>query len=157
MDVLDDVKLGKLMKRRGARAGCLPGGNLVSVRWVVGLGGAVRGLTKNVFAALDYSVPKALGVSAMVLLGITWPAIGIAVGPPGARLLCAGTLVCMVWSLRAATQTPGLSPLFGLGFPIAAAIFVYIVSRSMFRTLRQGGVSWRGTLYPLAELKKGLI
>lgn len=157
MEVLDDVKLGKLMKVKGARQDCLPSGGLVRVRWVVGLSGAVRGLTKNVFAALDYSVMKALAVSVMVLAGITWPAIGVFIGPPGARLLCAATLGCMVWSLRCAHQTPGLPPLYGLGFPAAAVLFVYILFRSMIRTRLQGGVVWRGTHYPLAQLRKGLI
>src|SRR5262249_24395273 len=112
---------------------------------------------KNVFAALDYSPLKATVVSLMILAGIAWPAAGLFVGPPGARLLCAATLACMVWSLGSAIQTPGLSPLYGLGFPLAAFLCVYIVFRSMIRTWRQGGVVWRGTLYPLAELRKGLI
>jgi hypothetical protein len=117
----------------------------------------VRGLTKNVFAALDYSPLKAIAVSSMILLGITWPAIGVFLGPAGARLLCAATLLCMVFSLRAAIQTPDVSPLYGLGFPAASVLLVYIVFRSMIRTWRQDGVVWRGTHYPLAELRKGLV
>jgi hypothetical protein len=157
MEVLDDVKLGKLMKMKGARQDCLPSGGLVRVRWVIGLGGAVRGLTKNVFAALDYDPLKVVGVSLLVLAGVTWPAIGLFVGPPGPRLLCAATLACMVWSLGAAIQTPDVSPLYGLGFPLAAVIFVYIAFRSMAAAWRQGGVVWRGTHYPLADLRKGLF
>jgi len=157
MEVLDDVKLGKLMKESGARQDCLPSGGLVRVRWVVGLGGAVRGLTKNVFAALDYSPLKVAAASLMILAGVTWPAVGLFVGPFGPRLLCAATLACMVWSLQCAIQTPGLSPLYGLGFPLAAVLFVYIAFRSMTVACRRGGVVWRGTHYPLAELRKGLI
>ena len=157
MEVLDDVKLGKLMKERGARQDCLPSGGLVRVRWVVGLGGAVRGLTKNVFAALDYSPLKVTAVSLMILAGVTWPAIGLFVGPPGPRLLCAATLACMVWSLRSAIQTPGLSPLYGLGFPVAAVIFVYIAFRSMAAAWLHGGVVWRGTHYALSDLRRGLV
>jgi len=157
MEVLDDVKLGKILKESGAKPDCIPGGGLVEVRWVVGLGGAVRGLTKNVFAALDYSPLKVAGASLLVLAGVTWPAIGLFAGPPAARLLCAATLACMVWSLHAAIQTPDLSPLYGLGFPLAALIFVYIAFRSMLAAWKHGGVVWRGTLYPLSELRKGLV
>jgi len=157
MEILDDVKLGKLLKQRGARQDCVAAGALVRVRWVEGVGGAVRGLTKNLFAALHYSVLRSVAGSLLLLAGVAWPAVGLFVGPAGARLLCAGTLACMVLAIRAATQTPGLSRLYGLGFPIAAVVFVYIVARSTIHTLRQGGVVWRGTLYPLAELRRGVV
>ena len=157
LEVLDDVKLGKLMKRSGARQDCLPSGGMVRVRWVVGLGGAVTGLTKNVYAALAYSPLRVFLASLMILAGITWPALGLFFGPTGARLLCAAAVFCMVVSLKCAIQTPGLSAIYGLGFPLASVIFVYILCRSMITTLVQGGVVWRGTLYPLRDLKKGLI
>jgi hypothetical protein len=38
--------------------------------------------------------------------------------------------------------------------PFGALLFVYAMLRSAFLTLRQGGVIWRGTLYPLAELRR---
>jgi hypothetical protein len=38
--------------------------------------------------------------------------------------------------------------------PMAAVLMIYALFRSMMTTLRQGGVVWRGTFYPLAELKK---
>jgi hypothetical protein len=45
---------------------------------------------------------------------------------------------------------------FGL-HPIGTAIFIYTILRSTFVTLWRGSVTWRGTTYPLAELKKGLV
>jgi hypothetical protein len=32
-----------------------------------------------------------------------------------------------------------------------------MVLRSMIVTLRQGGVTWRGTFYKLSDLKKGVV
>ena len=50
-----------------------------------------------------------------------------------------------------------VSPLYGLTHPLGAVIFIYMVLRSMFITLRQGGVVWRGTFYPLDKLRRGIV
>jgi zinc transporter ZupT len=51
----------------------------------------------------------------------------------------------------------GLDPWLGPMFPFSAAFMVYVMLRSMVVTLRQGGIRWRGTFYPLAELKKNRL
>jgi hypothetical protein len=38
--------------------------------------------------------------------------------------------------------------------PFAASLFMYALVRSMLTTLVQGGVIWRGTFYPLADLRR---
>jgi hypothetical protein len=39
-------------------------------------------------------------------------------------------------------------------FPVSAALIAYSILRSSITTLKQGGVTWRGTFYPLADLRK---
>jgi hypothetical protein len=41
--------------------------------------------------------------------------------------------------------------------PVSTTLFVYITLRSMVLTLSRGGVVWRGTFYPLEELRKGMV
>ena len=41
--------------------------------------------------------------------------------------------------------------------PISSVLFVHIMLRSMILTLARGGVVWRGTFYPLADLRKGMV
>jgi hypothetical protein len=41
--------------------------------------------------------------------------------------------------------------------PVSTALFVYIMLRSMTLTLANGGVVWRGTFYPLEELRRGMV
>ena len=41
-----------------------------------------------------------------------------------------------------------------LFFPFGALVFVFTLLRSTLITLKRGGVIWRGTFYPLAELRK---
>jgi hypothetical protein len=38
-----------------------------------------------------------------------------------------------------------------------AAIFVWILWRATFITLRDGGITWRGNRYPLAALKANRV
>jgi hypothetical protein len=41
--------------------------------------------------------------------------------------------------------------------PVSSVLFVYIMLRSMSLTLARGGVVWRGTFYPLEELRRGMV
>ena len=50
-----------------------------------------------------------------------------------------------------------ISPLYALTQPVGALFFCYMVLRSTVVTLWQGGVTWRGTFYPLEKLKKGVV
>jgi hypothetical protein len=50
-----------------------------------------------------------------------------------------------------------VSPLYALTHPIGALLFCYMIVRSVAVTLWQGGVMWRGTFYPLKELKRGVV
>jgi hypothetical protein len=51
-------------------------------------------------------------------------------------------------------NTPSI---FAFTYPIGALIFVWMIIRSAFVTLRQGGIIWRGTFYPLEELRRGVV
>ncbi len=157
MDVADDMKLGKILKRSGARCNVMMAGGCVSVRWVVGLRGIVVGLTKNMFGGMDYNPVKAIaGILGIFLLAV-WPAIGLFVGPTAGRIFCMIAIFNMVYAAFRAAPKRGANPLYGLGFPIAGLIVIYIILRSMWFTYRQGGIIWRGTLYPLDELRKGVV
>jgi len=49
------------------------------------------------------------------------------------------------------------SPVYALTHPAGAVLFGYMLLRSAVVTMKQGGVVWRGTFYPLKELRKGLV
>jgi hypothetical protein len=50
-----------------------------------------------------------------------------------------------------------VSPLYALTHPVGALLFCYMLLRSTTVTLWHGGVTWRGTFYPLKELKRGVV
>ena len=47
----------------------------------------------------------------------------------------------------------GVRRWYGLGFPLATLLFLYILWRATLLTLWRDGIDWRGTHYSLAELK----
>jgi hypothetical protein len=42
-------------------------------------------------------------------------------------------------------------------YPVISVIFCWIVLRAMVLNLSQGGITWRGTFYPLAELRRNRV
>ncbi len=157
LEVADDVKLGKLFKRSGARCDVIASREMVKVRWISGLGGAINGLTKNMFAGLGFRPDRVVVSCAMLFFFAVWPAIGAFAGPIGPRLICCATWLMMAAAAAAPGLTMGISPLIGLGYPLAGILILYTMLKSMWITYRQGGVLWRGTLYPLNELRKGVV
>lgn len=157
MDVLDDMKLGKLVKEKGYAQHMAFGRDLITLRWARGAMGVVENLTKNLFAVLGYRWPRALGATFLLLFLNLGPFLGVLLVPSWTRLgyiLALGAVALMYagmsWYLP-------ISPIYFLLHPVGTMFFAYAALRSMFLTLRQGGVVWRGTKYPLEELRKGLV
>ncbi len=73
----DDRKLAKLVKGHGFRQGVTSGAGLVSVEWHRTLPGAVRGLSKSVFSALDYRISATVAGVLIPLLTNVLPAFGL--------------------------------------------------------------------------------
>ena len=48
-------------------------------------------------------------------------------------------------------------PYYFLLHPFSTALFIYTLLRSMSLTLWNDGIVWRGTKYPLEELRKGMV
>lgn len=153
LSVDDDLRLGQALKFAGYRPGLAMGRNVVTVRWQVGLGGMVRGLEKNFFAALDFRPGLvAAGVAGLLLAGVA-PFAGLFVGPWWARAVCGLGVVSILLILAEARGHNGVRWYHGLFLPLGALACAAALVRSTVVTLRNGGVRWRGHLYPLGELK----
>lgn len=154
MAVLDDMKLGELIKQNGYRQRVVFGRDLLKLRWVVGAVGMIRNLTKNFFAILRFNVPFALlAISGMVLINLG-PFVGVWLAHGWSRVGFAAalfTIACMYFGI--ATKAD-ISPVYFFLHPIATILFAYTVARSMIVTLVRGGIVWRGTFYSLRELRQ---
>ena len=153
LDVMDDVHLGKLIKYSGYRQDLLFAGPLISIRWQGSFTGLIRGLEKNGFASLGYSLPHLIAITCYVILGIGLPYVG-------AATVHDARIIPYVLCLLLMHGTYGaMSAAFGIGWrvapmlPVAAFLLMFAFWRSAIITLRQGGVRWRDTFYPLDKLR----
>jgi glycosyltransferase involved in cell wall biosynthesis len=157
MEVVDDMKLGKLVKQSGFRSCVAIAQDSVSVRWHAGARNVIGGVTKNLFAALGYNLAFA-GVSlAGVFLLNVLPFFTVFAGHGWIRIFSAIAVVVAIFMHGSVALVNKVSPLYALTHPIGAALFCYMIARSVTVTLWQGGVTWRGTFYPLKELKRGVV
>ena len=157
MEVVDDMKLGKLVKKAGFAQRNVFGGDLVSLRWAHGARGVVDNLTKNFFAVLSFQWPRTL-ISAIGLAFLNFgPFLAVFLAPGWARAPYAVALGSMFLIYVGISRRSPIPPYYFLLHPLSAALFIYTLLRSMTLTLWNGGIVWRGTKYPLEELRKGLV
>lgn len=154
----DDIKLGKLIKQTGHRQAFAEGSGLITVPWYATARGMIKGLEKNAFPFLDYSVPLTVAaiLATLVVNLLPWLLLPFT---SGLAFACSLTVVLLSVALCGATavRTLGFPAWYGLGFPLGVLLMTLTVANSMWRVLRDGGVRWRGTLYPLAELKANRV
>ena len=156
-EVVDDMKLGKVIKNAGFRQRVVFGDDLIEIRWAKGARGVVNNLTKNFFAVMSFQPWRAVGGSvAMAILNLL-PFWGTFFAPGWTRIPYAVTLASMFLLYAGIWRKVEISPWYFLLHPVSTLLFIYTMMRSMIVTLRNGGVEWRGTFYPLEELKKGLV
>ncbi len=159
MEVLEDLRLGWMVKRAGYRQAVILGGSadggrgMVSVRWARGAWGVVRNLEKNFFALYRYKTWLA-GVAAFGLgLHIVLPVYALVFGGSAARAgavaFYLGVGICYGVS-RPVTRVSGW---YVVTFAPAAGLFLLAMVRSVVLALVRGGIVWRGTRYSLGELR----
>jgi glycosyltransferase involved in cell wall biosynthesis len=161
MEVLEDVRMGYLIKQAGFAMRVATGRNLVRIRWAHGAWGVVTNLTKNVFAAFRFRLGLMVAGTVATAVLCLLPFAGLALGLRGDRawlcpsLLSLGSVAALYWRYRRFADPNGAATvLWLLAFPLATVVFVYAMVRSTVLTLVRSGVVWRGTFYPLKELRE---
>ena len=153
MAVLDDMKLGELVRQNGFRQRCAFGPGLLRLRWVVGATGMVRNLTKNFFAILHFSIWFAIVAICGVLLINAGPFVGVCIAHGWGRAGYLASLLAIFIMYTQMSRRSEFSPLYFFLHPAAAAVFAFAMIRSTVITLERGGIEWRGTFYSLRELR----
>jgi hypothetical protein len=157
MEVVDDMKLGKLVKLAGFRSCIAVAQDAVSVEWHLGLSNLIHGLEKNFFAAAQYRPLIAAGQILSLLTFNVLPFAGLLFGHGWVPLFSAIAVVIALCFHAGVDMVMRVSPLYCFTLPIGALLFAFILFRSTVVTIRQGGIIWRGTFYPLEELRRGSV
>ena len=156
LTVLDDVRLGLLLRRAGKRTRGFIGGDDVECHWGTSAWSAVKLMEKNCFAALDYRTGLVLGLLISMVLFLVIIVLG----------LFSGTFVGLAAALSPFLLVlPGAILARRLGWPWHYALLIpfmfplsyYTLYNSAWKTLRQGGIRWRETFYPLETLRAGNV
>jgi hypothetical protein len=156
LEVVDDLKLGLILRRAGFRSRAFGAADDLEVHWAPTLPQLIHALEKNMFAMLEFSAPRAVvalgGLAVFFGLSLAAPFVG---GAAGLAAL-AGWLATFVpsvmmarrarWGVSAALLTPVMTP-----------VMIFVVANSAWVTLRQGGIRWRRTFYPLDVLRRGRV
>jgi glycosyltransferase involved in cell wall biosynthesis len=153
MEVIEDLRLGFEAKRAGYRQCVVFGRGLVRVRWAEGTLHFIRNITKNFFAVFRYRTLPALAACTVFVVAAQGPYVALAGGVAFA-IPAAILLLLFFFLYRLFERYNEVPTAYFLTFPLAAALLVYAEIRSMFITLLNRGIRWRGTFYPLSELRK---
>jgi hypothetical protein len=156
MEVVEDMKLGYLVRKHGLRQRAYSGLGDLEVDWAQSISQILAVTEKNWFAAVDYNLPMALAIFLFVpgswLAALAAP---VYAGPIG-WFAVAGLLSLSISGLALARGFGWpwyLAPLSSVGWLVFAVAGV----NSVWRTLRQGGIRWRDRCYSLDRLRAGVV
>jgi len=153
----DDLKLGKLLKKKGFHQEFVFGLGALRVEWYASTGELIQGLMKNAFSGVDYRVWVVVASTVMQLITLVWPFLALILTSGPTRWLNLASVLVLLALCWINAPLAGVRRWHGLGFPLATLLFLYILWRAMLLTLWRDGIDWRGTHYPLAELRANKV
>lgn len=150
--VVDDVGMGRLMRKIGLRTEVVRAERYVSVRMYHGLGEIVRGFTKNAFAVLGYNYVAGLFFFSMAIVFHLLP-YALALTGNTLALITAGVIALTRLLVFRAVGERIDNAL--LGHPLMIGTWLWILLRSMWITGVRRQLHWRGRTYDAGGTKFG--
>lgn len=156
LTVIDDIRLGLLVRRAGGRTRAFIGGDDTACHWGTSVRGMIQVMEKNYFAAINYRTSAAigLGIFGPIMFGSAF--LGPLTGTPAGLAAAVG-----LWSAAAPAailaSRLGWPRWTGLLTPFMFPVQFYAVLNSAVVTLWHGGIRWRGTFYSLADLRRASV
>jgi glycosyltransferase involved in cell wall biosynthesis len=156
MNVIDDINLGRLVKKHGLLQHGVFGPGLITLRWAKGALGVAGNLKKNVFALLRFRLSLVLLGIAFLLIVNLGPFVGAIFAAGWTKLGYVVALASLFALYVGMSRVSQVSPLYFFTHPLSTLLFVWTVLHSALDALVNNAVTWRGTKYPLSELRKHL-
>ena len=153
-EVLDDMELGKLVKQGGFKQMAAFGKDFISVRWVEGWQGVMKSLEKNAFAGVDFSIMFLLMITTATILFDVLPFVLVFFAHGTVFKLCLATLFYILGVYLATFKTNHWSLLIFPFHSVGFGLLLVVIWRSALRVIKEGGIRWRDTFYPLNRLRR---
>ena len=157
MDPIDDVMLGKAIKLHGLSQDCLLGHDFVQVKWYDSVREFIDGCMKNGFALFEYSLARVLFTVLMVSMLTILPLWAFFFTAGITRGFFGAIIIIRILSYVHGFSNIGISPWYSAWSLITPYVTVYIAIKAALITTKNNGIVWRGTFYPLDELKTNRI
>ena len=158
-EVADDMGVGLMMKRSGARCGAMAAFGYVGLEWYGSLGEAARGAEKGFATVSQLSLARTFAIGfGMLVMEIAPILTLVPLFFDKMRLIGYGGVVvfgAFVFSVVVLGRWGKGRILPGLLGPLAVWPLIWMFIRAGIVGSRRGGVAWRGTLYGADELRGG--
>ena len=146
--LIDDCALAAAVKRRGYRIWLGLSEHVVSARGYPDLRSFRRMVARSAFTQLRYSWLLLGAVVALMLLVFVAPWLGVVAGPglPG-RAIGGVAILAMAAAYWPMVRFYRLSPLWVLGLPVAALLYLAMTLESALNYARGNRAEWKGRNY----------
>jgi uncharacterized membrane protein YqaE (UPF0057 family) len=130
---------------------------MIKVNWYRSIKQLVKGMEKNAFSGLDYNLPVAIGSGFSLFLFFIFPYLAVFFTSGLTQLFFIGIILILLLIYADSAYHQNLNILYAFGFPAATILFIFIVWRTAFVTLKNKGIYWRDTFYTLKDLKENKV
>lgn len=150
--VVEDLTLGRRVRAAGMRQRLAFAPGLMLLHWATGATGIIQGMTKNLFAAMNFRIWLAGAFALFVTVFFLVPLAGLG----WARTLIPSLVVvaCIAVHYRTMGEITGIDARWGWLYPLGGLALLWAMLRSVVVTLWRGGVRWRDSFYPLRALRQ---
>lgn len=152
LEILEDVNFARNIKKIHLRQRVAIAPGMVSVHWASGAMGIVRTMTKNLFAVFNFRLWLMLLAAAGIKLLTIVPVIFLFFSATRLPAIISFAAIAGLYILS--KRYSRIPTWYAVLFPAGAVMFLISLLLSTITTLKQRGVIWRGTFYPLTELRK---
>ena len=160
LEPCDDIGLGLMIKRAGGRSFFAFAQRHLTVVWYGSVAAMFKGLEKNLFGATaNYrwwvTLVQVIGIFTMAAAPVV--ALFLGLTDKHGLLLYAGLIaLALQWTFSLAVTTEGWRSRLSLMLaPVGLWMIGAMMAHAAWKCLAHNGIDWRGTHYPLNQLRGG--